>query len=287
MKSVNLTTVMLHRSTGYSYEKDWFSDLMDKVYETFEAMKDTLVRKYNGTDLVDKIVHNSNSDHDGEEGYFENSLRLPEADAKTFVAQLKSRYELNDMRYCYDSCEVGYSDGYDVVDKPILTKVPVKKAKKLTSSQLLLRKHNGNIYFDFPEAKSYRQNFVHGEARDSVLCLAGFPITKATFLKIYEGRFGSWEDSAFAVAVRNKKFVQKVRQDAELQPREYVRMDYMGIANLTALLAYMRRGYANRVKFSYDYSNHYSINLTKEEKIDLVATVLKEKKAKAKSEAKE
>jgi len=294
MPTINLVTVKLDRSTGYSAEKDWFHDLCNEVYQVFVAKRAELIRKYRNTDLVDKFVHYERSDNDGEEGFFYDTLRMPETDAKEFVASLRNRFDDNDLRYCYDSCKIGYPDEYgDVCDKPNPTKVTYKKVKPMSDGQLAPLIY-GQIYFALPDVKAYGQNFVNGTARDEVICMPGFPITKATFLKIFTGCFLRYHQTYFANAVRNKKFVQKTRKDAQYGGVARVDFDNMSVDNVKALLAWMRRGYASYVqptyyKFNYKSGNHehYLMKLTDQEKIDLVATVLANKKKKLAEAAKQ
>lgn len=293
MPTINLVTVKLDRSTGYSAEKDWFHDLCNKVYQVFVAKRAELIRKYRNTDLVDKFIHNERSDHDGEEGFFYDTLRMPEADAKEFVASLKSRFDDNDLRYCYDSCKIGYPGDYGVCDKPTPTKVTYKKVKPMSEGQLAPLIY-GRLYFALPDVKAYGQNFVNGEARDEVICMSGFPITKATFLKIFTGCFLRYHQTYFANAVRNKKFVQKTRKDAQYGGVARVDFDNMSVDNVKTLLAWMRHGYARYVQVTNYKINdntcnheHYLIKLTDQEKIDLVATVLANKKKKLAEAAKQ
>ena len=293
MPTINLVTVKLDRSTGYSAEKDWFHDLSNKVYQAFAAKRVELIRKYRDTDLGDKFIHSERSDHDGEEGFFYDTLRMPEADAKEFVAALKHRFDDNDLRYCYDKCKIGYPGDYDVCDKPNPTKVTYKKVKPMSEGQLAPLLYN-QIYFAFPDVKAYGQNFVNGKARDEVISMPGFPILKSTFLKIFDGVFSRYNQTYFANAVRNKKFVQKTRKDAQYGGTARVSFGDMSIDNMKALLAWMRRGYARYVQVT-DYKlnlntynhEHYIIKLTDQEKIDLVATLLANKKKKLAEAAKQ
>lgn len=294
MPTINLVTVKLDRSTGYSAEKGWFHDLCHEVYQAFVTKRAELIRKYRDTDLCDKFIHHDRDDHDGEEGFFYDTLRMPEADAKEFVAVLKKRFDDNDLRCCFDRCKIGYTDKYgDVCDKPNPTKVTYKKVKPMSNGQLAPLLYE-RIYFALPDVKAYGQNFVNGKARDEVICMPGFPILKSTFLKIFDGCFLRYNQTYFANAVRNKKFVQKTRKDAQCGGTARVEFSDMSIDNVKALLAWMRRGYARYMqvtnyKFNYVSGNHehYIINLNDQEKIDLVATVLASKKKKLAEAAKQ
>ena len=225
MPKMNMYTIKFYRSTGYNYGTEAFGKLMDRVWEAFDSKRDLLVRKYNGLSIIDAFVHNSRSDHDGEEGFFEETLRVPESEA-------------NDLIKYFASLDSSAS----VTHGP-LEKVEYKKVKKLTEPQLVFRRYKGNLRFVIPSVKCYEQHFVKGEATEFVICNRSAPITKATFLKIFDGVFDKYVDCPFEVAVRDKKFVAKPRKDAKLSWTYRTRLDYStSIDNLKALLAYARRG---------------------------------------------
>ena len=225
MPKMNMYTIKFYRSTGYNYGTEAFGNLMDRVWEAFDSKRDLLVRKYNGLSIIDAFVHNSRSDHDGEEGFFEETLRVPEAEA-------------NDLIKYFASLDSSAS----VTHGP-LEKVEYKKVKKLTEPQLVFRRYKGNLRFVIPSVKCYEQHFVKGEATEYVICNRSAPITKATFLKIFDGVFDKYDDCPFEVAVRDKKFVAKPRKDAKLSWAYRTSLDYsMSESNLKALLAYARRG---------------------------------------------
>jgi len=225
MPKMKLITVKFHRFTGCNYETDSFHNLMDRVWEAFDKKLDELVRKYNGSSIIDSFVHSSRSDHDGEEGYFDETLRCPEADANDLIRYFASLDSSADVTH--DKSEA----------------VEYKKAKKLTEAQLVFRRYKGKLHFVIPSVKCYEQHFVKGEATEYVLCNKNAPITKATFLKIFDGLFGKYDDCPFEVAVRDKKFVSNPRKDAKLSWTYRTSLDYhTSIDNLKALLAYARRG---------------------------------------------
>ena len=60
MPKMKLITVKFHRFTAYNYETDAFGKLMDRVWEAFDKKLDELVRKYNGSSIIDSFVHNRN-----------------------------------------------------------------------------------------------------------------------------------------------------------------------------------------------------------------------------------
>ena len=225
MAKMKLITITFHRSTGYSYETDSFQNLMGRVWDAFDKKRDELVRKYNGSTIIDSFVHNSRSDHDGEEGYFTETLRCPEADANDLIRHFTS----------LDSCADVTHDKSEAVE--------YKKAKKLTEAQLVYRRYKGKLRFNIPSVKCYEQHFVKGEPTEYVICNKNAPITKATFLKIFDGLFSSYDDCPFEVAVRDKKFVAKPRKDAKLSWTYRTSLDYKtSVENLKALLAYARHG---------------------------------------------
>lgn len=263
MPKMNMYTIKFYRSTGYSYETDEFGRLMDRVWEAFDSKRDLLVRKYNGLSIIDAFVHNSRSDHDGEEGFFEETLRVPESEA-------------NDLIKYFASLDSSAS----VTHGP-LKKVEYKKVKKLTEPQLVFRRYKGNLRFVIPSVKCYEQHFVKGEATEYVICNRSAPITKATFLKIFDGVFDKYDDCPFEVAVRDKKFVATPRKDAKLSWTYRTSLDYcMGESNLKALLAYARRG----AKFIDFYLGSWregdKLYLSDEVKVGIIKEQLAEKKAK-------
>ena len=263
MPKMKLLTVKFHRSTGYSYETDSFHNLMDRVWTAFDKKLDELVRKYNGSSIIDSFVHSSRSDHDGEEGYFTETLRCPEADANDLIRYFAS----------LDSCADVTHDKSEAVE--------YKKAKKLTEAQLVFRRYKGKLRFVIPSVKCYEQHFVKGEATEYVLCNKNAPITKATFLKIFDGLFTKYDDCPFEVAVRDKKFVSKPRKDAKLSWTYRTSLDYhTSIENLKTLLAYARRG----AKFIDFYLGGWregdKLYLNDEIKVGLIKEQLAETKAK-------
>ena len=263
MPKMKLLTVKFHRSTGYSYETDSFHNLMDRVWDAFDKKLDELVRKYNGSSIIDSFVHNSRSDHDGEEGYFTETLRCPEADANDLIRYFASLDSSADVTH--DKSEA----------------VEYKKAKKLTEAQLVFRRYKGKLRFVIPSVKCYEQHFVKGEATEYVLCNRNAPITKATFLKIFDGLFTKYDDCPFEVAVRDKKFVSKPRKDAKLSWTYRTSLDYhTSIENLKTLLAYARRG----AKFIDFYLGSWregdKLYLNDEIKVGLIKEQLAETKAK-------
>lgn len=263
MPKMKLLTVKFHRSTGYSYETDQFHNLMDRVWTAFDKKLDELVRKYNGSSIIDSFVHNSRSDHDGEEGYFTETLRCPEADANDLIRYFASLDSSADVTH--DKSEA----------------VEYKKAKKLTEAQLVFRRYKGKLRFVIPSVKCYEQHFVKGEATEYVLCNRNAPITKATFLKIFDGLFTKYDDCPFEVAVRDKKFVSKPRKDAKLSWTYRTSLDYhTSIENLKTLLAYARRG----AKFIDFYLGGWregdKLYLNDEIKVGLIKEQLDETKAK-------
>ena len=236
---------------------------MDRVWTAFDKKLDELVRKYNGSSIIDSFVHNSRSDHDGEEGYFTETLRCPEADANDLIRYFAS----------LDSCADVTHDKSEAVE--------YKKAKKLTEAQLVFRRYKGKLRFVIPSVKCYEQHFVKGEATEYVLCNRNAPITKATFLKIFDGLFTKYDDCPFEVAVRDKKFVSKPRKDAKLSWTYRTSLDYhTSIENLKTLLAYARRG----AKFIDFYLGGWregdKLYLNDEIKVGLIKEQLAETKAK-------
>ena len=232
MPKMNMYTITFERSTAYNYETDAFSRLMDRVWEAFDKKRDELVRKYNGLSIIDSIVHNSRSDHDGEEGYFRDSLRVPEADANEIIRQFAAL------------------DSQGEVTHGQKETVEYKKVKKLTEAQLVFRRYKGRLRFHIPSVKCYEQHFVNGEATEMVLCNRNAPITKGTFLKIFDGVFGQYDDCPFETAVYNKKFVAQPRKDAKLSWTYRTSLDYrMRENNLKALLSYSRGGGAKYIDF--------------------------------------
>lgn len=263
MPKMKLITVKFHRFTGCNYETDSFHNLMDRVWDAFDKKLDELVRKYNGYSIIDSFVHNSRSDHDGEEGYFDETLRCPEADANDLIRYFASLDSSADVTH--DKSEA----------------VEYKKAKKLTEAQLVYRRYKGKLRFVIPSVKCYEQHFVKGEATEYVLCNRNAPITKATFLKIFDGLFDKYDDCPFEVAVRDKKFVSKPRKDAKLSWTYRTSLDYhTSIDNLKALLAYARRG----TKFIDFYLGSWregdKLYLNDEIKVGLIKEQLAETKAK-------
>lgn len=263
MPKMKLLTIKFHSSTGYSYETDSFHNLMDRVWTAFDKKLDELVRKYNGSSIIDSFVHNSRSDHDGEEGYFTETLRCPEADANDLIRYFASLDSSADVTH--DKSE----------------SVEYKKAKKLTEAQLVFRRYKGKLRFVIPSVKCYEQHFVKGEATEYVLCNRNAPITKATFLKIFDGLFTKYDDCPFEVAVRDKKFVSKPRKDAKLSWTYRTSLDYhTSIENLKTLLAYARRG----AKFIDFYLGGWregdKLYLNDEIKVGIIKEQLAETKAK-------
>lgn len=263
MPKMKLLTVKFHRFTGCNYETDSFHNLMDRVWDAFDKKLDELVRKYNGSSIIDSFVHNSRSDHDGEEGYFDETLRCPEADANDLIRYFASLDSSADVTH--DKSEA----------------VEYKKAKKLTEAQLVYRRYKGKLRFVIPSVKCYEQHFVKGEATEYVLCNKNAPITKATFLKIFDGLFSKYDDCPFEVAVRDKKFVSKPRKDAKLSWTYRTSLDYhTSIENLKTLLAYARRG----AKFIDFYLGGWregdKLYLNDEIKVGIIKEQLAETKAK-------
>lgn len=263
MPKMKLITVKFHRFTVFNYETNAFSKLMDRVWDAFDKKLDELVRKYNGYSIIDSFVHNSRSDHDGEEGYFDETLRCPEADANDLIRYFASLDSSADVTH--DKSET----------------VEYKKAKKLTEAQLVYRRYKGKLRFVIPSVKCYEQHFVKGEATEYVLCNRNAPITKATFLKIFDGLFGKYDDCPFEVAVRDKKFVSKPRKDAKLSWAYRTSLDYhTSIENLKTLLAYARRG----AKFIDFYLGGWregdKLYLNDEIKVGIIKEQLAETKAK-------
>ena len=263
MPKMKLITVKFHRSTGYSYETDSFQNLMGRVWDAFDKKLDELVRKYNGSTIIDSFVHDSRSDHDGEEGYFTETLRVPEVDANDLIKYFAS----------LDSCADVTHDKSEAVE--------YKKAKKLTEAQLMYRRYKGKLHFVIPSVKCYEQHFVKGEATEYVICNKNAPITKATFLKIFDGVFDKYDNCPFEEAVFNKKFVSKPRKDAKLSWTYRTSLDYTtSIDNLKALLSYARRG----AKFIDFYLGSWregdKLYLNDEIKVGIIKEQLAEKKAK-------
>lgn len=225
MPNMNMYTIKFYRSTGYNYGTEAFGKLMDRVWEAFDSKRDELVRKYNGLSIIDAFVHNSRSDHDGGEGFFEETLRVPESEANALIKYFASL------------------DSQSNVNHGPMEKVEYKKVKRLTEPQLVFRRYKGNLRFAIPSVKCYEQHFVKGEATEYVICNRSAPITKATFLKIFDGVFNQYDSFPFEVAVRDKKFVANPRKDAKLSWTYRTSLDYsMSESNLKALLAYARRG---------------------------------------------
>ncbi len=263
MAKMNLYTIKFRRSTAYNYETDAFGKLMDRVWEAFDKKLDELVRKYNGSSIIDAFVHNRRSDHDGEEGFFEDTLRVPEADANDLIRYFAS-----------------IDSSADVTHGPI-EKEEYKKAKKLTESQLVFRRYKGKLHFHIPSVKCYEQHFVNGEATEMVICNQNAPITKGTFLKIFDGVFGQYSNCPFEQAVFNKKFVSKPRKDAKLSWTYRTSLDYnMREDNLKALLSYARHG-AKFIDFYLgDWREGEKLYLSDEVKIGIIREQLAEKKKK-------
>ena len=262
MPKMNMYTIKFYRSTGYNYETDSFQNLMSRVWDAFDKKLDELVRKYNGSSIIDAFVHNSRSDHDGEEGFFSDTLRCPEDDANDLIRYFAS-----------------LDSSAEVTHGPI-EKVEYKKAKKLTEPQLVFRRYKGKLRFVIPSVKCYEQHFVKGEATEYVICNRSAPITKATFLKIFDGVFDRNDDCPFEVAVRDKKFVAKPRKDAKLSWTYRTSLDYnTSVDNLKTLLAYARRG----AKFIDFYAGGYwreggeKLYLNDEIKIGIIKEQLAEK----------
>ena len=264
MPKMKLITVKFHRSTGYNYETDSFQNLMSRVWDAFDKKLDELVRKYNGLSIIDAFVHNSRSDHDGEEGFFEETLRVPESEANALIKYFASL------------------DGQSSVTHGPIEKVEYKKAKKLTEPQLVFRRYNGKLRFVIPSVKCYEQHFVKGEATEYVICNRNAPITKATFLKIFAGVFDKYDECPFEVAVRDKKFVSKPRKDAKLSWTYRTSLDYnTSIDNLKALRSYSYGGGAKFIDFYLgDWREGEKLYLSDEVKVGIINEQLKEKKAK-------
>ncbi len=263
MPKMNMYTVKFYRSTGYNYESDGFHNLMDRVWDAFDKKRDELVRKYNGSSIIDSFVHNSRSDHDGGEGFFEETLRVPEADANTLIKYFAS-----------------LDSSADVTHGP-MEKVEYKKVKKLTEPQLVFRRYKGKLRFVIPSVKCYEQHFVKGEATETVICNRSAPITKATFLKIFDGVFNQYDDFPFELAVFNKKFVATPRKDAKLSWTYRTSLDYsMRESNLKALLAYARRG-AKFIDFYIGgWKEGEKLYLSDEVKVGIIKEQLEETKKK-------
>lgn len=263
MAKMKLYTIKFRRSTAYNYETDAFSKLMDRVWEAFAKKLDELVRKYNGSSIVDSFVHNHRSDHDGEEGFFEDTLRCPEADANDLIRYFASIDSSADVTH--DKSEA----------------VEYKKVKKLTEPQLVFRRYKGKLHFHIPSVKCYEQHFVNGEATEMVICNQNAPITKGTFLKIFDGVFGQYSNCPFEQAVFNKKFVSKPRKDAKLSWTYRTSLDYnMREDNLKALLSYARHG-AKFIDFYLgDWREGEKLYLSDEVKIGIIREQLAEKKKK-------
>jgi hypothetical protein len=260
-------TIKFYRSTGYNYETDGFHNLMDRVWEAFDKKRDELVRKYNGSSIIDSFVHNSRSDHDGEEGFFQETLRCPEADANDLIRYFASLDSSADVTH--DKSEV----------------VEYKKAKTLTEAQLVFRRYKdrrvNHLCFVIPSVKCYEQHFVNGEPTEYVICNRSAPITKATFLKIFDGVFGKYDDCPFEVAVRDKKFVAKPRNDAKLSWTYLTNLGYnTSIDNLKALLSYARHGAKNIDFYLGDWRNGEKLYLSDEVKIGIIKEQIAEKQAK-------
>lgn len=263
MAKMNLYTIKFHRSTGYNYETDAFHSLMDRVWTAFDKKRDELVRKYNGKSIIDSFVFGSRSDHDGGEGFFEYTLRVPEADANDLIRYFASLDSQSNVTHGPKETE------------------EYKKVKQLTEAQLVFRRYKGKLRFVIPSVKCYEQHFVKGEATEYVLCNQKAPITKATFLKIFDGLFNKYDDCPFEVAVRDKKFVSKPRKDAKLSWTYRTSLDYhTSIDNLKALLAYARRG----AKFIDFYLGGWregdKLYLNDEIKVGVIKEQLAETKAK-------
>ena len=114
-----------------------------------------------------------------------------------------------------------------------------------------------------------------------MICNRNAPITKATFLKIFAGVFGKYDECPFEVAVRDKKFVSKPRKDAKLSWTYRTSLDYnTSIDNLKTLLSYARRG----AKFIDFYLGSWregdKLYLNDEIKVGIIKEQLAEKKAK-------
>lgn len=261
MAKMNLYTIKFRRSTAYNYETDAFAKLMDRVWEAFDKKLDELVRKYNGSSIVGSFVHNHRSDHDGEEGFFEDTLRCPEADANDLIRYFASIDSSADVTH--DKSET----------------VEYKKVKKLTEPQLVFRRYKGKLHFHIPSVKCYEQHFVNGEATEMVICNQNAPITKGTFLKIFDGVFGQYDNCPFEQAVFNKKFVSKPRKDAKLSWTYRTSLDYnMREDNLKALLSYARHG-AKFIDFYLgDWREGEKLYLSDEVKIGIIREQLAEKK---------
>ena len=270
MPKIKLITITFHRSTGYNFETDAFQNLMSRVWDAFDKKRDELVRKYNGSTIIDAFVHDSRSDHDGEEGYFENTLRCPEADANDLIRYFASLDSSADVTH--DKSEP----------------VEYKKAKKLTEAQLVFRRYKGNLRFNIPSVKCYEQHFVKGEPTEYVVCNKNAPITKGTFLKIFDGVFNRYDDCPFEVAVRGKKFVSKPRKDAKLSWTYRTSLDYnTSVDNLKALLAYARHGAKNIDFYLGEWREGEKLYLSDEVKVGIIKEQLDQKKASlAKSAAK-
>lgn len=232
MSKMNMYTITFRRSTGYNYESDAFHNLMDRVWDAFDKKRDDLVRKYNGLSIIDSFAFSSRSDHDGGEGFFEYTLRVPEVDANEIIRQFSA----------LDSQS-------NVTHGPKET-VEYKKVKPLTEAQLVFRRYKGRLHFNIPSVKCYEQHFVNGKATEMVLCNRHAPITKGTFFKIFAGLFGEYDDCPFETAVFNKKFVASPRKDAKLSWTYRTSLDYkMRADNLKALLSYARNGGAQFIDF--------------------------------------
>lgn len=274
MPKIKLITIKFYRSTGYNYETDAFQNLMSRVWNAFNKKRDELVRKYNGSTIIDSFVHNSRSDHDGEEGFFEETLRCPEVDANDLIRYFASLDSNADVNH-------GTSE-----------QVEYKKAKKLTEAQLVFRRYKdrrvNHLSFVIPSVKCYEQHFVNGEPTEYVICNRNAPITKATFLKIFDGVFDKYDDCPFEVAVRDKKFVSHPRKDAKLSWTYLTNLGYStSIDNLKALLSYARHGAKNIDFYLGDWRKGEKLYLSDEVKVGIIKEQLDQKKAKlAKNAAK-
>ena len=264
MAKMNLFTIKFYRSTGYNYESDAFHNLMDRVWTAFDKKRDELVRKYNGKSIIDSFAFSSRSDHDGGEGFFEYTLRVPEADVSETIRQFAAL------------------DSQSNVTKGLKEQVEYKKVKTLTEAQLVFRRYKGRFRFNIPSVKCYEQHFVNGEATEMVICNRHAPITKGTFLKIFDGVFGQYDDCPFETAVFNKKFVATPRKDAKLSWTYRTSLDYhMRVDNLKALLSYSRGGGAKFIDFYLgDWREGEKLYLSDEVKRGIIREQLAETKKK-------
>lgn len=263
MAKMNMYTITFYRSTGYNYETEAFGKLMDRVWDAFDKKRDELVRKYNGLSIIDSFVLKTRSDHDGGEGFFEYTLRVPEADANEIIRQFAAL------------------DSQSSVGHGPKETVEYKKVKKLTEPQLVFRRYHGRLHFHIPSVKCYEQHFVKGEATEMVICNKNAPITKGTFNKIFYGVFSKYDDCPFENAVFNKKFVSKPRKDAKLSWTYRTSLDYnMRENNLKALLSYARHG-ARFIDFYLgDWREGEKLYLSDEVKIGIIREQLAETKKK-------